>query len=353
MLPPPAGVEMSAVGDLQAVLTLNPQALSEGEEVLIHAQVSAGGNPAEGLIVTARFSNGEDRLTLNDMTGGRYEGRWTPSCAGEVQVDLHAAACPSGVLALKVVQVGEGAAKKLSVPAYGAGGTAWDWASALSGVLQYHGRNVKPWTIAAALGADPSEGLDLRRAGAVTEPSLASLLTYLRNGLGVLVAVEGFHGSESAGELPCRIRRSIRAGTPLWLAYGNSVTGQASVLVVAGVETGGVWIQDPVDGASLLEPLAWNDFTRRVLPAKESRVILLEILSVARPQGGLSFEPASGDAWCWLSRDSFSGTVKDRAIPDFASSGKAAGRSGTSTDRRRPIRGVPGKAGPCRRWFSR
>ncbi len=283
------GVRATPVGNLAADVVVEPERVVEGEEARIRATVRSNGVAAEGLVVTLRTSDGQRSWGLAEVSPGVYEGTWTSSCAGDVTLEVHVAACPGGVIASKVVRVESGLEQILSVPYYDSEGTAWDWAGAMSGILRYHGYGVKPWTIAAALGAEPSQGLDLREAGTdLREPSLNSLLAYLRSGLGVLPGVKKYSSAE-AGNLSCELRGKIQEGHPIWLAYGNSTTGDAEVLLVVGASGDTVVVHELGGAGRLRDPLSEAALTGRLFSTPESVVVAVEFLSVAPGEGtGLS-----------------------------------------------------------------
>jgi hypothetical protein len=281
------GVRTTPVGNLTAELAVEPEPVVEGREVGVRATVRSNGVAAEGLVVSLRTSEGQRARRLQETSPGVYEGRWTPGCAGEVTLELHVAACPGGVIATKPIPVEPGPEKILPVPYYDPEGTAWDWASALSGLLHYHGYRVKPWTIAAALGSAPDEGLDLREAADnLREPSLKSLLQYLKSGLGVLPSVRRF-GAADAGSLACELRERIVAGRPVWLAYGNGTTGEAGALLVVGAAGSTLWVHEPGGGPRLV--LSEAELNGRAFATPESVAVAVELLSVAPGEGtGLS-----------------------------------------------------------------
>ncbi len=283
------GVRATPVGNLTADVTVDPGQVVEGEAATIRATIRTAGVLAEGLVVTARTSDGQRSRGLAEVSPGVYEGSWTPSCSGDVTLEVHVAACPGGVIATKVVRVESGPEQILTVPYYDPEGTAWDWACAMSGLLRYHGYGVKPWTIAAALVAEPSQGLDLREQAAdLREPSLKSLLAYLRSGLGMLPGVKK-HAATEAASLSCELRGKIQEGHPIWLAYGNGTTGDAEVLLVVGASGDTVIVQELGGAGRLRDPLSEAALTGLLFPTPESVAVAVDLLSVAPVEGtGLS-----------------------------------------------------------------
>ncbi len=273
----------------------------ERETVTLRVTATQGGLFATELLLEARFSSGDPAVVLSHVGRGVYEGKWTPACAGRVKVEIHARGCEAGLLDEEDVDVGFAPERNpiLPVPSYDPGGTAWDWAAALSGLLRYHGYGLKPWTIAAAVGADPSQGLDLREVGDdLREPSLATILRYLKEDLGLRVGVKKYKAAD-AEALPCQVRGSVQEGHPLWLAYGDGVTGESRVLLVAEASADTVWVHE-MEGAGgeprLRIPLTWADLTAKVLAGESALAVAVEILSVASEGSGLSLSLPPGMA---------------------------------------------------------
>jgi len=141
---------------------------------------------------------------------------------------------------------------KLAAPYFNQDSTEWCWATSVAMLLQHYGIDCRPWQVAAALGAGPTD-----RKG------IWDVYLYLvayHGGFGAW-SIPEWYSAELSWLFVNRIEEVLASGRPIYL--GSQAAGHAVVLV--GFDNDNVYVNDPsgalVGGTQLVRaPMAWADF---------------------------------------------------------------------------------------------